>query len=140
MAILKVEILGSQIEINYEVNEREKLASLIESFKRRLSDFPQGERVSNYTIIFLAALKAEDQLAELKSVLDDNKYNQKKIDKQVVIIDKLNNEIVLLQNQLQALNLSNIDEKKINSNAVEAIEKLERMLETIQKKIKESIK
>ena len=139
MAILKIEILGSQIEINYEVNEEEKLASLIENFKRRLSDFPHSERVSNYTIIFLAALKAEDQLAELKIVSDNNKYNLEKIDKQVVIIEKLNNEVVLLQDQLKELNLSNIYEKNINSNAVEAIERLENMLEAIQRKIKNSI-
>ena len=139
MALLKVEILGSQIEINYEVSERKKLASLIENFKRRLSDFPHSERVSNYTIIFLAALKAEDQLAELKIVSDNNKHNLEKIDKQVVIIEKLNNEVAVLQDQLKELNLSNICEKNINSNALEAIDKLEHLLEAMQKKMKDSI-
>ena len=57
MAILKIEILDSQIQINYEINEREKLINLIENFKKRLSDFPKNERISNNTIIFLAALR-----------------------------------------------------------------------------------
>jgi hypothetical protein len=139
MAILKVEILNSQIEINYEVNEQEKLIKLIESFKKRLSYFPNKERVGDNTIIFLAALKAEDQLAELKIALDKSKLNLVKINKQVVIIEKLNNKITLLQNQLKELNLSNVCEKEINSNAMEGIGKLEKMLESVQKKITDLI-
>ena len=140
MAILKVEILGSQIEINYEVNEREKLISLIENFKKRLSDFPHNERVNNNTIIFLAALKAEDRLAELKIEVDKNKAKLEQIDKQVFIVEKLNNEVALLQDQLKESNLSNIYEKNISSNAEEAINRFKKILESIQKKIIDTIK
>ena len=139
MAIIKIEILGSQIEINYEVNEQEKLISLIENFKKRLSDFPKNERISNNTIIFLAALKVEDQLAELKIVADENTANIEKINKQVVTINKLNNEVTFLQDQLKELNLSNIYEKNISSNALEALNSFEKKLESIQKKIKDTI-
>ena len=139
MAILKIEILGSQIQINYEINEREKLINLIENFKKRLSDFPKNERISNNTIIFLAALKVEDQLAELKIVADENTANIEKINKQVVTINKLNNEVTFLQDQLKELNLSNIYEKKISSNALEALNSFEKKLESIQKKIKDTI-
>jgi len=143
MALLKIEILGSQIEINYEINEREKLINLIEIFKGRVSDFPNNGRVSNNTIIFLAALKAEDQLLEFKILADKNKDNldqaDKQVDKQVIIIEKLNNEVILLQDQLKKLNLSNIYEKNISSNVVNAIDRLEKILESIQKKIKNSI-
>ena len=140
MAILKIEILGSQIEINYEANEREKLIGLIESFKKRLSDFPHSERVSNNTIFLLAALKAEDRVVELKIKADKNKTNLEQIDKQVVIIDKLNNEVALLQDQLKELNLSNIYEKKVISNAEEEMDRFEKRLESIQKKITDTIK
>ena len=140
MAIIKIEILGSQIEINYEVNEREKLISLIENFKKRLSDFPNNERVSSNTIIFLAALKAEDQLAELKIVADKDKFNLEKIDNQDILIEKLNKEAALHQKKLKELNLLNIYEKNSSTNAVERINKLEKTLESIQKKIKDSIK
>ena len=139
MAILKIEILGSQIQINYEINEREKLINLIENFKKRLSDFPNNERISNNTIIFLAALKVEDQLAELKIVADKSTANIEKINKQVVTINKLNNEVTLLQDQLKELNLSNIYEKNISSNALEALNSFEKKLESIQKKIKDTI-
>ena len=139
MAILKIEILGSQIEINYEINEREKLISLIKNFKKRFSDFPSNGRANNNTIIFLAALKAEDQLVELKIKADKDKANLELMNKQVGIIEKLNNEITLLQDQLKELNLSNICEKNINSNALEAIDKLEHLLEAMQKKMKDSI-
>jgi len=139
MAILKIEILGSQIQINYEINEREKLINLIENFKKRLSDFPKNERISNNTIIFLAALKVEDQLAELKIVADENTANIEKINKQVVTINKLNNEVIFLQDQLKELNLSNIYEKNISSNALEALNSFEKKLESIQKKIKDTI-
>ena len=139
MAILKIEILGSQIQINYEINEREKLINLIENFKKRLSDFPNNERISNNTIIFLAALKVEDQLAELKIVADKSTANIEKINKQVVTINKLNNEVTLLQNQLKELNLSNIYEKNISFKALEALDRFEKNLESIQKKIKDSI-
>ena len=140
MAIIKIEILGSQIEINYEVNEREKLISLIENFKKRLSDFPNNERVSSNTIIFLAALKAEDQLAELKIVADKDKFNLEKIDNQDILIEKLNKEAALHQKKLKELKLLNIYEKNSSTNAVERINKLEKTLESIQKKIKDSIK
>ena len=140
MAILKIEILGSQIEINYEANEREKLIGLIENFKKRLSDFPHSERVSNNTIFLLAALKAEDRVVELKIEADKNKTNLEQIDKQVVIIDKLNNEVALLQDQLKELNLSNIYEKKVISNAEEEMDRFEKRLESIQKKITDTIK
>jgi len=140
MSVFKVEILGSQIEINYEVDEREKLISLIENFKKRLSDFPNNERVSSNTIIFLAALKAEDQLAELKIVADKDKFNLEKIDNQDILIEKLNKEAALHQKKLKELNLLNIYEKNSSTNAVERISKLEKTLESIQKKIKDSIK
>ena len=139
MAILKIEILGSQIQINYEINEQEKLINLIENFKKRLSEFPKNERISNNTIIFLAALKVEDQLAELKIVADKNTANIEKINKQVVTINKLNNEVTFLQDQLKELNLSNIYEKNISSNTLEALDRFKRKLESIQKKIKDTI-
>ena len=139
MAILKIEILGSQIQINYEINEKEKLINLIENFKKRLSDFSNNERVSNNTIIFLAALKVEDELAELKIVAEKSSVNIEKINKQELIINKLNNEITLLQDRLKELNLSNIYEKNISSNALEALDRFEKKLESIQKKIKDTI-
>ena len=83
MPILKTEILGSQIEINFDESERDKLQRLISNFKNRLNEFTNNEgRISNNTILFLAALKTEDQLEEIKSLADNNKENNNEIVKQ----------------------------------------------------------
>ena len=51
MPILKTEILGSKIEINYEESEKDKLEIIIEKFKERLSNFKNLEgKVSNSKI------------------------------------------------------------------------------------------
>ena len=56
MPKLKTEILGSQIEINYEEGEKDKLNKIIESFNKRLLDFRDLEgKVSDNKIFFLAA-------------------------------------------------------------------------------------
>ena len=47
MPILKTEILGSEIEINYEEVEKERLTKLINQFKKRLSEFPQNGKINN---------------------------------------------------------------------------------------------
>ena len=66
MPTLKTEILGSAVEINYEEAEKDKLIKIIEKFNERLSDLKhlQG-KVTDNKILFLAALKAEDQVIDL---------------------------------------------------------------------------
>ena len=66
MPILKTEILGSQIEINYQEDEYNKLKKLISSYKKRLNDFSNNGKVSRNTIFFLCSLKVEDELNEIK--------------------------------------------------------------------------
>ena len=73
MPILEINILGSVIEINYQEDEKEKLLDLIEQFKIRLSEFENIKgRFSDNKIIFLAALKAEDDILELKKKIDNS--------------------------------------------------------------------
>ena len=62
MPILKVKILGFQIEINYEEKEHKKLLNLIDNFKERLSEFSINGKYQNHKIMFLAALKVEDEI------------------------------------------------------------------------------
>ena len=74
MPILKINILGSKIEINYQKDEKEKLIRLIEQFKLRLSELENLKgRFSDNKIIFLAALKVEDDIFELKKTLNNQK-------------------------------------------------------------------
>ena len=104
MPIYKTEVLGSKIEINYDLKERKKLINLIENFKRRIDEFPNNGKITNNKILFLAALKAEDDLEELK--IKYQKYEKDKItiDEQKIFIAELNNTIKRLNNSIKKMN------------------------------------
>jgi len=120
MPILKINILGSKIEVDYQENEREKLIQLIEQFKKRLSEFESLKgRFGDNKIIFLAALKGEDEIFGLQKKLHD-KTNEKNllplIDEK---IDIKNKEIVKLKDQISFLKKENqklADQNKITIN------------------------
>ena len=136
MPILKTEILGSLIEINFDENERDKLLRLINNFKQRLSEFPiKNGKIHKNTIMFLAALKAEDNLDELKSLVCKLEEDRKIITKQKNIIEKLSKEIVFLKDKASKLSTMSLSEENNNSHANEEIIKLENILHKIQQKI-----
>ena len=139
MPIYKTEILGNKIEINYEKNDLEKLTKLINKFKERLNEFPNKDRINKSTVIFLAALKAEDQLEEIKSLLDNQSIIIDQNHNKNLTIEKLNKEIINLNDKLSNLNSSNASEKNNSKKIFNEIEKLDIDLKSIQKKIKDSI-
>ena len=139
MPIYKTEILGNKIEINYEKNDLEKLTKLINKFKERLNEFPNKDRINKSTVIFLAALKAEDQLEEIKSLLDNQSIIIDENHNKNLTIEKLNKEIINLNDKLSNLNSSNASEKNNSKKIFNEIEKLDIDLKSIQKKIKDSI-
>ncbi len=92
MPTLKTEILGSFIEINYDNAEKNKLKKIIEKFNNRLLDFKNLEgKVSDNKILFLAALKAEDEIYDFTY---ESKSSLKKVEdiykKQIEKINDLN--------------------------------------------------
>ena len=110
MPILKTEILGLKIEINYEKKEYEKLLNLITKFKERLNEFPNDGKTKNYSIIILAALKVEDKLQEMQNLFNKTKINNNTIVEQKLNNEKLKKEIIQLKdelNNIKTLNLSN---------------------------------
>ena len=121
MPILKTEILGSIVEINYEEKERERLLSIIKKFNKRLSEFKNHEgKVSDKKIIYLAALKIENELEES----DKNSLtikNHHSIAKENI---RLNDKINELNTELDHLN-------KINLKAIDEIDKLELKLTSL---------
>ena len=133
MPILKTEILGTVIEISYEKNEYDKLNNLIEKFKIRLSQFPNDGRASSNQILFLAALKTEDELEtmEKKINVDANKN---------IIIENLNKEIILLKKELEKIQSSNISHIQDNTAVLDKIKELGKKTKLIQDRIKESVK
>ena len=136
MPKLKTEILGSQIEINYEEAEKDKLIKVIENFNSRLLDFKYLEgKVSDNKILFLTALKAEDQIVDLtnyKSKKEEENFNNKK---QVLKINNLNQEIIKLKDKINELSLTNDDLQNLNSKAFRELEKIEKQLDNITNKI-----
>jgi hypothetical protein len=140
MLTLKIEILGSIIEINYQEKDFERLNQLISTFKQRLNEFANDGRNNKNTIMLLAALKAEDQIQEIEKDLAKNKINQNIAAEQKKEIEELNNNIVFLKTKLNILNENNLIEKNNNLLCVEEIEKLDNRLELLQNRIKDSIK
>ena len=137
MPTLKTEILGSLIEINYEEEEKDKLIKIIEKFNDRLLDFKNLEgKVSDNKILFLAALKAEDEIfdftykskSSLKEVEDIYK-------KQVEKINDLNQEIIELKDKIIELNTKNKNLQSFNLHAFNELDLLEKQLNDLTNKI-----
>jgi len=143
MPILKVNILGLHVEINYEEKEYKKLIYLVDNFKERLSEFPIDGKHSNYKLMFLASLKAEDEIYdknnELLNIIKKDIIIKNKINQNEKMIQKLNDEIISLKNDIYQLNLNNSSYKDQNSIAFNEINKIEILLKTIQMKIEKSI-
>ena len=139
MPILKTEILGTDIEISYEKNEYDKLNNLIEKLKIRLSQFPNDGRASSNQILFLAALKTEDELETMKKKINVN-ANEKNLQNKNFVIEGLNKEIILLKKELEQIKSSNISKIQDNNLVLDEIKELEKITKLIQDRIKESIK
>ena len=139
MPILKTEILGTVIEISYEKNEYDKLNNLIEKFKIRLSQFPNDGRASSNQILFLAALKTEDELETMKKKINVN-ANEKNLQNKNIAIEGLNKEIILLKKELEQIKSSNISNIQDNKSVLDEIKELEKITQLIQDRIKESVK
>ena len=136
MPILKTDILGSQIEINYEKNEYKRLLKLIDNFKNRLNEFPNNGRISNNAIMLLSALKAEDQLDEVNKILEVKQLENKKIEEKQLMIENLNFQIISQKNQIKELTSEKLSESKSNDSISRELYKMEGDIERIQKKIK----
>ena len=138
MPILKTEILGTDIEISYEKNEYDKLNNLIEKFKIRLSQFPNDGRASSNQILFLAALKTEDELETIKNKINVN-TNDKNLQNKNLVIEDLNKEIILLKKELEKIKSSNISNIQDNNSVLDSLKELEKITKLIQNRIKESV-
>jgi len=139
MPILKTEILGTVIEISYEKNEYDKLNNLIEKFKIRLSQFPNDGRASSNQILFLAALKTEDELETMEKKINVD-TNEKDLQNKNIIIENLNKEIILLKKELEKIQSSNISHIQDNTAVLDKIKELGKKTKLIQDRIKESVK
>ena len=137
MPTLKTEILGSLIEINYEEEEKDKLIKIIEKFNDRLLDFKNLEgKISDYKILFLAALKAEDEIFDFTN---KSKSSLKEVEdiyeKQIEKINNLNQEIIELKDKINELNAKNNELQNLNSKAFDELDLIEKQLNDLTNKI-----
>ena len=136
MPILEINILGSKIEINYQKDEKDKLIRLIKQFKLRLSEFENLKgRFPDNKIIFLAALKVEDDIFELKKTLINQKKMVNSLDVHRGKIDDKIQEIINLKDQVSSLNINNNKLEEQNTNNMKEFEKLNKKLIAIMDKI-----
>lgn len=127
MPIIEANILGSKIEISYKEGEKAKVENLINRFDKRLQEFRNlSDKFSDSKLIFLTALKAEDENVELekkiknKTNMEQSHLTQKKKDEHIREIVNLNDKLSLIEQEntkLKAENKFHIDEiEKINNN------------------------
>ncbi len=136
MPNLKTNILGTQIEINFNKNEQDRLHKLIENFKIRLKEFEQNRgKVSDSKIFLLAALKLEDELEELQALMKKITLDKNQYVKQNKINEDLTKEIIILKDKLNENNLKDSQNKNSNQDILDEIEKIESTLEKIELKI-----
>ena len=128
MPILKTQILGSIVEINYETDEKQRLLFIIDKFNQRLTEFQKLEgQVSDKKIIYLAALKIENELKEnneKKSSYENSKYLEK--------------ENIELKDTISELNLEIKELKSVNLKALDEIDKIELKLNQLIENILKS--
>ena len=136
MPNLKTNILGTQIEINFNKNEQDRLHKLIENFKIRLKEFEQNRgKVSDSKIFLLAALKLEDELEELQALMKKITLDKNQYVKQNKINEDLTKEIIILKEKINENNLKDSQNKNSNQDILDEIEKIESTLEKIELKI-----
>ena len=135
MPILKTEILGSPIEINYEESEKEKLIKIIEKFNDRLLDFENLRgKISDKKILILAALKAEDQIID-KSLTKEKETEIINNQKKAININDITQEIIQLKDIESKLNIENNKLKNLISKAFSELDKMEKNIIDLTDKI-----
>jgi len=136
MPTLKTEILNSVIEISFQEKEKEKLLKVINNFNERINDFKEFEtKISNSKIFYLAALKAEDQIEEFKSILKLKEKELSNLNDQKNKLNSLIKEIIFLKDEIEKLNSKNLMLENINSKAINEMINMQDKLDKINKMI-----
>ena len=140
MPILNLNILGSKIEINYQESEKKKLLYLVDQFNLRLSEFENLKgRYSDDKILFLAALKAEDNIHELIKKIDKQNKKIDSIKLRQNHIDNNIKEIVILKDEIALLKKENKELEKEKKDIVSLIKNINVKFSSLIKKIVNNI-
>jgi len=132
MPILKTKIFNSEIDLNFEESDKEKLIELINKLNSRFSNYKDlNGKVSDIKIVILAALAIEDELIEQKKILNKEKIISKKLDYDKSQIEKLSLEIVKLKDKIFLLESQITDKQDAFSLIEKEIEKIDDQLQKL---------
>jgi len=134
MPTLKTTIFNSEIDINYEEGDKDKLLQLIENLNNRLKKYNHlNGKVSDSKIIILASLAIEDDLMEQKKLISEQSSISNDLNVKKLHVEKLSSEIINLKDKIHLLE-SKLDERNNRDVLIEnEIDEIDNQIENLNK-------
>ena len=127
--ILKSQIFGFPLDINYQEDEKDKLLKIIEKVNNRFKIFDKvSGKVGNNKLLALTILKIEDELHDSKSLIKDSDKKNLEKDEKLKNFNQMINEIIKLKDQIESLKNKCSNLENINYKAFNEIEKIEQSI------------
>jgi len=134
MPTLKTTIFNSEIDINYEEGDKDKLLQLIENLNNRLKKYNHlNGKVSDRKIIILVSLAIEDDLMEQKKLISEQSSISNDLNEKKLHVEKLSSEIISLKDKIHLLE-SKLDERNKRDVLIEnEIDEINNQIENLNK-------
>ena len=130
----KTTIFNSEININYEEGDKDKLLQLIENLNNRLKKYNHLKgKVSDNKIIILASLEVEDELIEKQKLISAQSLISNALKAKELQVEKLSSEIISLKDKIHLLE-SKLDERNDRDVLIEnEIDEINNQIENLNK-------
>jgi len=136
MPTLKTTIFNSAIDLNYEIEDKDKLLQLVENLNNRLKKYNYlNGKVSDSKIIILASLAIEDDLMEQKKLISKQLSTSSDLKVKEVQVEKLSSEIVILKDKILLLELKLNEINKRDFLIEDEIDEINNQVEHLNKSI-----
>jgi len=136
MPTLKTTIFNSAIDLNYEIEDKDKLLQLVENLNNRLKKYNYlNGKVSDSKIIILASLAIEDDLMEQKKLISKQFSTSSDLKVKEVQVEKLSSEIVILKDKILLLELKLNEINKRDFLIEDEIDEINNQVEHLNKSI-----
>ena len=134
MPTLKTTIFNSEIDINYDAGDKDKLLQLIENLNNRLKKYNHlNGKVSDSKIIILASLAIEDDLIEQKKIISELSSISNDLNAKELHVEKLSSEIINLKDKINELE-SKLDERNKRDFLIgNEIDEINKQIENLNK-------
>jgi len=136
MPTLNTTIFNSAIDLNYEIEDKDKLLQLVENLNNRLKKYNYlNGKVSDSKIIILASLAIEDDLMEQKKLISKQFSTSSDLKVKEVQVEKLSSEIVILKDKILLLELKLNEINKRDFLIEDEIDEINNQVEHLNKSI-----